>query len=156
MGGLDEYFFAHQEEIDLCWRFQKAGYKIYVQPASVVYHVGGGTLPKGNSRKTYLNFRNNMVMMHKNLPFFTALWKIPFRIILNGVTATKSLIQGDVASVRAIGKAHVHYFQWLITGKKSKSIHKAGVKLSGWYKGSIVWDHFIKKRKTFSEIIGRK
>ena len=69
MEGFDEYFFAHQEEIDLCWRIQLAGYKIYSCPASVVYHVGGGTLPKGNSRKTYLNFRNNQIMMSKNLPF---------------------------------------------------------------------------------------
>ncbi|WP_462220674.1 glycosyltransferase family 2 protein, partial [Ferruginibacter sp.] len=63
LGGLDEYFFAHQEEIDFCWRLQLAGYKVYVQPASEVYHVGGGTLAKGSSKKTYLNFRNNLIML---------------------------------------------------------------------------------------------
>ncbi len=68
MGGLDTYFFAHQEEIDLCWRMQLAGYKVYSCPQSVVYHVGGGTLPKGNERKVFLNFRNNLIMMAKNLP----------------------------------------------------------------------------------------
>jgi len=67
-GGFDPYFFAHQEEIDLCWRLQRAGYRIYACPASVVRHVGGGTLPQGNPRKTYLNFRNNLVMLWKNLP----------------------------------------------------------------------------------------
>ena len=69
MKGFDEYFFAHQEEIDLCWRMQLAGYKIYSCPSSVVYHVGGGTLAQGNSQKTYLNFRNNKIMLSKNLPF---------------------------------------------------------------------------------------
>ena len=75
MGGLDEYFFAHQEEIDLCWRLQLSGYKIFVQPASVVYHVGGGTLPRGNSRKTFLNFRNNLIMIYKNQPWLSLIWK---------------------------------------------------------------------------------
>ncbi|MEZ5028863.1 MAG: glycosyltransferase family 2 protein, partial [Ferruginibacter sp.] len=86
LGGLDEFFFAHQEEIDFCWRVQLAGHKVYVQPASVVYHVGGGTLPKGNSRKTFLNFRNNLIMLYKNLPTAAALWKLPFRIMLDAVS----------------------------------------------------------------------
>lgn len=68
LAGFDESFFAHQEEIDLCWRMQLAGYAVFVQPASVVYHIGGGTLPSGNSRKVYLNYRNNLVMLYKNLP----------------------------------------------------------------------------------------
>ena len=66
-GGFDEDFFAHQEEIDLCWRMQRSGYKIVAVPSSIVYHVGGGTLPMGNSRKVYLNFRNNLLMLSKNL-----------------------------------------------------------------------------------------
>lgn len=156
MGGMDEYFFAQQEEIDLCWRLQLAGYKIFVQPASVVYHVGGGTLPKGNSRKTYLNFRNNLILMHKNLPFFAAIWKIPFRLMLNGVTACKSLLEGDAGYFWAISKAHRGYISWIFTGKKAQRTNKQAVKLAGWYHGSVVWDHFIKKRKTFSEIIRRK
>src|SRR5690606_20918586 len=80
LGGLDEYFFAHQEEIDLCWRLQLEGYKIMVCPQSVVFHLGGGTLPKGNSRKVFLNFRNNLIMLAKNLPTGQAIWKIPFRV----------------------------------------------------------------------------
>lgn len=155
MGGMDEYFFAHQEEIDLCWRLQLAGNKIFVQPASVVYHVGGGTLPKGNSRKTYLNFRNNLIIMHKNLPFMGAIWKIPFRLLLNGVTACKSLLEGDSGYFRAISKAHRGYIRWIFTGKKAPRANKH-VQLAGWYHGSVVWDHFIKKRKTFLEIILRK
>jgi GT2 family glycosyltransferase len=67
-GGLDEVFFAHQEEIDLCWRMKNLGYRIVYQPLSTVYHVGGGSLPQGNPRKTFLNFRNNLMMLYKNLP----------------------------------------------------------------------------------------
>jgi len=154
-GGLDEYFFAHQEEIDFCWRLQLAGYKIYVQPASVVYHVGGGTLPMGNSRKTFLNFRNNLISLTKNLPFFTALWKIPFRILLDWLAALKGLLEGDSGYFTAIIKAHFHYFNWLLFNKKKSvfPVTKKG-KLSGCYGGSIVWDYFIKRKKTFSEIVG--
>src|SRR5690606_34906241 len=76
LGGLEEYFFAHQEEIDFCWRLQRAGYFVYCCPASVVYHLGGGTLPKGNSEKVFLNFRNNLIMMARNLPPVEAVWKI--------------------------------------------------------------------------------
>lgn len=156
MGGMDEYFFAHQEEIDLCWRLQLLGYKIFVQPASVVYHVGGGTLPRGNSRKAYLNFRNNLIMMHKNLSFIEALWKIPFRLLLNGIAACKSLVQGDPGYFLAIMKAHGGYFSWMFHEKKAAPASKQNNSLTGWYHGSVVWDHFIKKRKTFSEIIHSK
>ena len=92
MKGFDEYFFAHQEEIDLCWRIQLAGYKIYSCPASVVYHVGGGTLPKTNSLKTFLNFRNNRIMMSKNFPLRKKLWVMPVRSFLDAVSAWKGLL----------------------------------------------------------------
>lgn len=156
-GGLDEYFFAHQEEIDLCWRLQLAGYKIYVQPASVVYHVGGGTLPKGNSRKTFLNFRNNLIMLYKNLPGGVAIWKIPVRMMLDAVAAWKSLLVGDAGYFIAVAKAHMHFIKWIFTGKRFKTVTTGKAKmLHGKYHGCIVWDYFIKKEKTFSEIIGSK
>jgi hypothetical protein len=155
--GLDEFFFAHQEEIDLCWRAQLAGYKIFVQPASVVYHVGGGTLPKGNSRKTYLNFRNNLIMLAKNLPFAVALWKIPFRMMLDAISAWRGLVSGDSGYFFAICKAHLHFFAWLLFKKKQSVFPaKKSGKLHGWYNSSVVWDYFIKKKKTFSEIISGK
>ena len=155
LGGMDEYFFAHQEEIDLCWRMQLAGYKIYVQPASVVYHVGGGTLPTGNSRKTFLNFRNNLIMIHKNFSIIEALWKIPFRILLNAVTAVKVLLQGDGGYFLAIAKAHRGYIKWVLTGPGYKRAAKSK-RLNGWYDGSVVWAHFIKKQSRFSEIVSGK
>lgn len=154
LGGLDEFFFAHQEEIDLCWRIQLAGYKVFVQPASVVYHVGGGTLPKGNSLKTFLNFRNNLIMLAKNLPTGAALWKLPFRIFLDAVSAWRGLLSGDGGYFLAIVKAHLHFTGWLCF-RKSRSVFpvKKDGKLNGWYNGIVVWDYFVKKKKTFSEII---
>ncbi|MEI2749614.1 MAG: glycosyltransferase family 2 protein [Ferruginibacter sp.] len=158
MKGLDEYFFAHQEEIDFCWRLQLWGYKVYVQPASVVYHVGGGTLPKGNSRKVYLNFRNNLVMLTKNLPLSTAIWKIPIRLSLDAIAAWKELLgSADLGFFIAIIKSHVSYVQWLIFGPRTSSLPAKTAPIShGWYKGSIVKDYYIRKKKTFSEIIQQK
>ncbi len=154
LGGLDEFFFAHQEEIDFCWRLQLAGYKVFVQPASVVYHVGGGTLPKGNSFKTYLNFRNNLVMMAKNLPFGSAIWKIPFRIKLDVLSAFRGLFSGDAGYFLAICKAHFYFLGWLFWNKKKQVFsNKKSGKLSGMYNGSVVWAYFIQKKKTFLEIV---
>ncbi len=158
MHGFDEYFFAHQEEIDLCWRLQLAGYKILVQPSSVVYHVGGGTLPMGNKTKVFLNFRNNLIMLTKNSPAAEALWKIPFRICLDAIAAWKGLLTGSSITFIAITKAHLHYWKWLFffRGKK-RQLHKNDYKLKGRYHGLIIWDYFIKGRKSFLEIVyGKK
>ncbi len=157
LGGLDEYFFAHQEEIDLCWRMQLAGYKVYVQPRSQVYHVGGGTLPKGNSKKVYLNFRNNLVMMAKNLPLLTALWKIPFRIGLDAIAAWKGLLGGDSGYFAAIARSHFGFFRWLFSKKDRKTMpQKRKFVNTGKYGGSVVWQHFVKRKQTFFEIMGNK
>ena len=155
--GMDEFFFAHQEEIDLCWRLQLAGYKVFVQPASVVYHVGGGTLPRGNSRKTFLNFRNNLVMLAKNSSLGTALWKIPVRIFLDALASWRGLLSGDAGYFYSIFTAHLHFIGWLLSNKKRSvfPVKKDG-KLSGLYRGSAVWAYFIQKKKTFSEIVGNK
>lgn len=154
MKGLDAYFFAHQEEIDLCWRMQLFGYKVYVEPKSVVYHVGGGTLPKGNSKKVYLNFRNNLIMLWKNLPFLKAMFIIPIRFLLDAIAAYKELISGDRAYFMAIAKAHFNFMYWLVFVKRTTpKPQKAASKLEGFYNGSIIWQYFIKKRKIFSEII---
>jgi hypothetical protein len=157
-GGLDEYLFAHQEEIDLCWRIQLLGYKVICCPRSVVYHVGGGTLPRGKSRKTFLNFRNNQILLAKNLPWREKWWKIPFRILLDWVSAVKALADGDGGFFTSVIKAHAAFFYWLIF-KKSRTIRtkKKRLKdLSGVYHGSIVWAHFVKKKKYFSETISKE
>lgn len=157
VGGLDEYFFAHQEEIDLCWRLQLAGYKIYAEPKSVVYHIGGGTLPKENNLKVFLNFRNNLIMLAKNLTIGEALWKIPMRMALDAIAAWKGLVGGSGGYFIAISKAHVYFMMWLIMFKK-RSVFPAVKqgKLHGFYKGSAVWQHFVKGKTTFSEIVFEK
>lgn len=155
LGGLDDYFFAHQEEIDLCWRMQLAGYKIFAVPASVVYHVGGGTLPVG-FQKNYLNFRNNLIMLSKNLCLTEKWWKIPTRIALNKIGALQALLKGDTEMFRAIFKAHLHYIKWLWSKKQKNQLTKKPLSnLSGVYKDSVVWQYFVKKKKKFSELVNR-
>jgi GT2 family glycosyltransferase len=152
--GLDEYFFAHQEEIDFCWRVQLAGYKVYACPLSVVYHVGGGTLPKGNKRKVFLNFRNNLIMLAKNLPASQAWWKIPFRFGLDTISAFKSLFEGQGRYFIAVFDAHLAFLRW-IPGRRRKSIfpENRNGRLNGWYRGSVVWKHFAKGKTRFTEIV---
>ena len=157
MGGLDASFFAHQEEIDLCWRLQLAGYKIMSCPASVVYHVGAGTLPRGG-RKVFLNFRNNLLMLHKNLPWNEKLWKLPLRLVLDGISAIKGLVQGDVDFFTAIFKAHfaVHGL-WLKRGGIRRSEQRRPLRgLDGVYGGTIVWQYFVKRKTRFRDIIQKK
>lgn len=156
MQGFDEYFFAHQEEIDLCWRMQLAGYKIYSCPASVVYHVGGGTLPKGNSLKTFLNFRNNRIMLSKNLPLSKKLWVVPVRNFLDGVSAWKGLLSGDGGYFIAVIRAQLAFVRWWLFHRK-KSVFPKTKKgsLQGYYKGNVAWQHFVKKRNSFMEIVGK-
>jgi len=157
LGGLEGFFFAHQEEIDLCWRMQLAGYKVYCCPESVVYHVGGGTMPKGNERKVFLNFRNNLIMMAKCLPPGQWLWKIPVRFLLDSVSAWKSLFAGEAVYFWAILEAHLAFFKWLVLSrKKSLFPPKKTGKLDGWYTGSVVWQYFVRGKKTFAEIVKAK
>lgn len=154
LGGFDEYFFAHQEEIDFCWRLQRAGYKVYCCPESVVYHVGGGTLPKGNSKKVFLNFRNNLVMMAKNMRPGEAAWKISYRFVLDAVSAVKSLIAGEGRYFVAVFRAHIAFLGWLFSGKKkSGGLRKTGYTRLGYYTNSVVWAHFVRGKKYFSEIV---
>ncbi len=154
MKGFDEYFFAHQEEIDLCWRIQLAGYKIYSCPASAVYHIGGGTLPRGNSLKTYLNFRNNKIMLSKNLPVAKKIWIIPFRSLLDGISAWKGLLTGDSGYFIAVLRAQFAFIKWWLFYQK-KSVFPVTTKgnLSGYLKKNMVWQHFAKKKRYFTEIV---
>lgn len=105
-GGLDPRFFAHMEEIDLCWRIQLSGYKICAVPTSVIHHLGGGSLPASNPRKTYLNFRNNLLMLHKNLPDSTRRRTLLLRRLLDTLAWAKFIATFDIANARAIWRAH--------------------------------------------------
>ena len=152
--GFDEYFFAHQEEIDLCWRIQLAGYKIYACPSSIVWHVGGGTLQKDNPKKTFLNFRNNLVMLAKNLPLLKKITVMPVRFFLDLTTALRGLLSGQPGYFAAVLKAHFHFIGWALfrRQKRWKPITKK-THIDGWLPKSIVWQFFVKKKKTFSEIV---
>lgn len=155
-GGFDPFFFAHQEEIDLCWRIQRSGKQIYCEPKSVVYHVGGGTLPKGNKQKIFLNFRNNLVMLHKNLPVGERFVKISLRLCLDGIAGVKMLFGGDVNAIPAILKAHWGYYKWLLGKRNPHPKPTKKQELTGKYNGSLIWQHFICRKKTFKEIVHYK
>jgi GT2 family glycosyltransferase len=157
LGGFEDYFFAHQEEIDLCWRAQLAGYQVYACPAAVVYHVGGGTLPKGNSRKVFLNFRNNLIMLAKNLPVGEAIVKICCRFWLDAISALKSLLAGQGKYFMAVIEAHLAFLYWLFIKRKNSlfPVSRRG-KLHGYWKKSIVWAHFVEGKNQFIEIVKKK
>jgi len=156
-GGLDDYFFAHMEEIDLCWRLQLAGWKIMCCPQSAVYHVGGGTLPKGNQRKVYLNFRNNLVMLCKNMSLQQLIWKLPLRLALDAVAAWKNLLAGDGGFFIAVIKAHIGFVRWSVFNRHSSLVpaDKKGP-LKGVLNRSIVWANFVQGKRKFSEIVPHK
>jgi GT2 family glycosyltransferase len=155
LNGLDEYFFAHQEEIDLCWRMQTKGYKIFACPQAVVYHVGGGTLPN-SKRKVYLNFRNNLVMITKNMPLSEKIWKLPLRIGLDKLAAFRALLSGDTEFFAGVLKGLWHYLGWVFSRKSKNNFTKGDIKkFGGKYNGSLIWAYFIRKKKTFGEIVSQ-
>lgn len=151
LGGLDEDFFAHMEEIDLCWRAKKMGYSFYVVPSSLVYHVGGGTLNYESPRKTYLNFRNSLYMIHKNHDGWL-FGKIVYRMVLDGIAGAKYLISLNGKHFVAILKAHFTYYGKLnVLNKKRKHIKSISSEFNraGFYKASLLWAYFFKGIKTF-------
>ncbi len=150
--GFDADFFAHFEEIDLCWRLKKMGYKIGYCPNSIVYHVGGGTLKTSNPQKTYLNFRNNLLMLQKNLSIAAAIWKISLRLWLDLFALIKFLVDGKAADAWAVSRAHQYFFKNLfITAKKRKKYRQQENK-KGQYKKSIIWDYYVNKIHKFSQL----
>jgi GT2 family glycosyltransferase len=156
LGGFDDSFFAHQEEIDLCWRIQLAGFKLMVVPQSVVYHVGAGTLPRGG-RKVYLNFRNNLLMLSKNLPLSEKVKVLPIRFILDAISAWKGLFQGDKDFFIAICKAHASVLSIWLKGYQTHTLNRVPLKhLKGVYNGSVVFQYFIKHKKYFHQIVNNK
>ncbi len=150
-GGLDNDFFAHMEEIDLCWRLKNEGYKIMYCPQSVVYHVGGGTLPKSSSRKTYFNFRNNALLLFKNLPSDKLFFILFSRLFLDGIAAFKFLIEGGWKDLYAVFRAHLSFYKnFNKTRNKRNKINQKNV--SDIYNSNIAIDYFIKRKKHFSNL----
>ncbi|CAN5400140.1 glycosyltransferase family 2 protein [soil metagenome] len=155
VGVLDEEFFAHMEEIDLCWRLQQIGKRICVVPESKVFHVGGGTLPKHSPRKTYFNFRNNLMMLHKNLPLSRLLFVIPLRIILDLVAGLKFMFDGDFADLWAVIRAHGYFYGSIARRgelrKQQQRIGK-GTIIQGIYNKSLVKEYYLQGNKKFSQM----
>jgi len=153
VGGLDEDFFAHQEEIDLCWRLKNKGYKIMAEPKSTVYHVGGATLNTESPFKTYLNFRNNLYMLFKNLPITSLLSVITIRLPLDGIAAFTFLKKKKgLQHFFAIGKAHFAFYiaiPKLIAKRKEINQRK---NLKGKIKQSILLKYKLKNIKHFSDL----
>ncbi|MEM8523504.1 MAG: bifunctional riboflavin kinase/FAD synthetase [Bacteroidota bacterium] len=161
IGGFEGDFFAHMEEIDLCWRLKRAGYKVMVRPKSVVYHLGGGSLNYGNPRKVYLNFRNSLLTIIRNEEGSKLFPILLTRLLLDGVAGLLFLSRGQLKNIVAIIKAHWYVFpRFRKTLKKRKKIYDRISKisinsqpnLSGRYDGSIVWQYYLNGKKEFKKL----
>lgn len=152
--GFDADFFAHMEEIDLCWRVKRHGGRFMVVPASTVYHVGGGTLSYDSPRKVYLNFRNNLMMLiknHEGLLFPKLFW----RMALDGVAAMRFLVGGQFKNFGAVFRSHMYQYTHLRTLlRKRSALKKTATTFNqkGWYKGNIIWAFYGKKVRRFSDL----
>ena len=151
VGGLDDSFFAHMEEIDLCWRLKNAGYQVFCCPKSEVFHIGGGTLPKNSPRKTYLNFRNNLSLLVKNLPKHRVKRTVLYRIFLDWIAALKFLIEGCPKDFRMVFKAHWDFYKRLPDLRKKRKELQRGL-VSCIYRKNIVFENVIRGKKKFSEL----
>ena len=150
LGGFDEDYFAHQEEVDLCWRTQNEGYDVKYVGHSTVYHVGGATLQESNPRKTFLNFRNSLLNIIKNVPKQWFLFVVFSRLILDGVAGIKFLLELRPIHTWAIIKAHlslyINFYKFL---KKRRKLQK---KYDYNLHTSIVWQYFILQRRIFKKL----
>ncbi|HJS00875.1 MAG TPA: glycosyltransferase family 2 protein [Flavobacterium sp.] len=146
LNGFDRDFFAHQEEIDLCWRTKNKGYNIKYNPNSVVYHVGGATLQQGNPKKTFLNFRNSLLMLVKNLPkenFYSILFT---RLVLDGVAGIHFVLQGKFSHCVAILKAHFSFYRLFSVNYKKRGNFQSNQYYS---QKSIVINYYLYNGKVF-------
>ncbi|MDH8702696.1 GT2 family glycosyltransferase [Dysgonomonadaceae bacterium PH5-43] len=150
VGGFDANFFAHQEEIDLCWRLNTKGKKIVCYPSSVVYHVGGATLHKDNPNKTYLNFRNNLLMLHKNLPAEVYTKTMNMRWFLDYLSAMHFVLKGQFSNALSVWKARRDFnklkHQYNTVREQSKDMPNTV------YTKSIIWQYYINKNKKYSQL----
>ncbi len=149
--GLDDDFFAHMEEIDFCWRIKHLGYKVMYCGQSVVYHVGGGSLDKSSPRKTYLNMRNNSTMLYKNLPRERLYPVFIIRFFLDLAASLKFLLDGGFGHFKAVSRAQIgFYFSYRKNrAKRGKIQHR---RVSQIFHGNIVFIHFLKRIKAFSQL----
>ncbi|MBP3835300.1 MAG: glycosyltransferase family 2 protein [Prevotella sp.] len=157
VGGLDARFFAHNEEIDLCWRLRLRGRKIYCIPESVVYHLGGGSLPKSNPMKTFLNFRNNLTMLYKNLPESELRHVMRWRWFLDYLAAWKMLLlDWNVGEFKAVYRARRAFKAWrkdFSADREQIQQRRAEGTAMGMYAHSILWQYYVKGNHHFSKLV---
>ncbi|MCB0543374.1 MAG: riboflavin biosynthesis protein RibF [Saprospiraceae bacterium] len=159
-GGFDGDYFAHNEEIDLCWRLKRAGYSVWCIPQSVVYHLGGGTLEYESPRKVLLNFRNSLYSLLKNEPARKLIWLIPARFLLDGLAGVRFALKGQFRAIWAIVLAHVSFYSnfrktvrkrfevsEMIDRQKRMPSNRSGI-----YRGSIIIEHYLRRIKEFSKL----
>ncbi|TXN35593.1 glycosyltransferase family 2 protein [Flagellimonas hymeniacidonis] len=151
LNGFDEDYFAHQEEIDLCWRAKNAGHKVFYVGESKVYHLGGSTLENMNPKKTFLNFRNSLYSITKNLPRKKALFIIFMRLLLDGIAALRFIFQFKFSHCIAILRAHLSFYANF--RKLYKKREKANFILNYYSTTSIVWSHFVHQVKNFNILV---
>ncbi|WP_299536944.1 glycosyltransferase family 2 protein [Ulvibacterium sp.] len=151
LGGFDEDYFAHQEEVDLCWRAKNKGHKVYYVGASKVYHLGGSTLSNMNPKKTYLNFRNSLFSITKNLPRRKAFLIIGVRLLLDGVAAVRFIFQFRFQHCLAILRAHLSFYRNF--GRIYRKREKANFILKYYVTKSIVWSYFVHQIKKFNILV---
>lgn len=154
-GGFDSDFWAHMEEIDLCWRMKNRGYKIAICPASKVFHLGGGSLSYGSPQKIFLNFRNNLFLLYKNLPKGKLFKTLFIRMILDGVAAIQFLVTGQLKAFFKVLEAHLDFYKSIKKLKLKRKVLLLKVTTSNHpevYKGSLIFDFFIARKKKFSEL----
>ncbi|MCC6281796.1 MAG: bifunctional riboflavin kinase/FAD synthetase [Saprospiraceae bacterium] len=159
-GGFDGDYFAHNEEIDLCWRVKRAGYSVWCIPQSVVYHLGGGTLQYESPRKVFLNFRNSLYSLLKNEPWGKLCWLLPARFLLDGLAGARFAAKGQFRAIWSIVEAHFSFYSnlpALVTKRKNVSALLAQYRIgpedkTGVYKGSIIVAHYLHRIKQFSKL----
>lgn len=157
IGGFYDYYYMHQEDIDLCWRAQHAGYKIYVCPESVVFHIGGGSLSWENHLKTFLTYRNNYIMLTRNLPLMRLVPVISLRLFMDMVGCIYFLIKNKAGISKAMFKAEFAYFYWLLFhSKRNGGIRKGFKNCFGVFNGTIIIPYFFRKRRKFTELVNEK
>jgi len=155
VGLLDEQFFMHMEEIDLCWRMQRQGYRVMVEPESYVFHIGGGSLPRHDVRKMYYNFRNSLLLLYKNLPPGTWRRVLPVRVLLDAVASLRALLTGNPREALAVLRAYRDAWSLRAAYKRHRPDPASSPVLPS-YRASIVVDYFLRRRHRFTDLPASK
>ncbi len=155
LGGLEADLYAHMEEVDLCWRLKNAGYRIGYIGQSTVYHVGGSVISYGSPQKLYYNFRNSLILLFKNEKASRLCWLFPLRLVLDGVAGAQMLFSGNFRGMFTIVKAHFHFYgsirKWIHRRRQAQK-HITHRNEKGIYPGSIIWQYFALRKKTFPKL----